>query len=138
MRQGFVRPERTGTRSAVTSGMRTWLVLLLMGFAILVVGRALDAGPAIVLDDRSGVGVASASLVFDGGRDVRAGLDPDGPIGQALPSGAEGKARLEVVFDDGRTRDFDVGWITPASRHDLRVVVVSVDSVRVEWIGAER
>lgn len=135
VRQGFVH---SGTPSAVTKVMRTWLVLLLMGFAILIVGRALDAGPTITLDDRTGVGIASATLVVDDGRKARAGLDPATPAGQALPAGAEGKARLEIEFVDGRARVFDVGWISPAARHDLHVVVATVDSVRAEWVGAAR
>ena len=111
--------------------MRTWLALLSMGLAILVVGRIVERAPAIVVDDRTGGGIEAIILIVGDDVPRRAALDPAARAGQPLPPHAEGSARLHVRFADGAERTFDVGWVSPAARHDLHLTLVSPDSIRV-------
>ena len=112
--------------------MRTWLTIFLLGFLILAFGWGLRRVPSITVENRGDVALERAVLVVGGDAGVRADLAPGLGEGQSIPLRAEGGARLELRFADGTERRVDAGWFSPAARHDLRVVVVSPDSIRVE------
>jgi hypothetical protein len=114
--------------------MRTWLTLLLLGFVVLAFGWGTRRVPAIVVQNDSGVAIDGVVLLVG---DARATLPGAAAGGQSVPLRQEGRAALEVRFADGFRGRFDVGWFNPAARGDLRVVVVSRDSVRVERTGVD-
>lgn len=112
--------------------MRLLSLLVLAALGLLLWSHAAWRRPPVALENRSGRALRSVEYRVGTQTLAAEGLAPGDLTRHALPMRREGPLFLRVVFLDGESVELPAGWYSPGQTGMPRLVLVSVDSLRVE------